>query len=85
MLTGFTAPNPQQAIVGETDLDAQVVILEAETGSGKTEVFMRVSIHQVARSYGASLLHKALPAPVGAQTPGAQPAAAIMNAPRKMK
>lgn len=37
VLTGFTAPNPQQAIVGETDLDAQVVILEAETGSGKTE------------------------------------------------
>lgn len=30
-------PNPQQAIVGATSLDARLVILEAETGSGKTE------------------------------------------------
>lgn len=36
-LTGFSKPNPQQALVGEIDLDAPVVILEAETGSGKTE------------------------------------------------
>lgn len=36
-LTGFAAPNSQQALAGEIDLDAQIVILEAETGSGKTE------------------------------------------------
>lgn len=30
-------PNPQQALVGATSLDARLVILEAETGSGKTE------------------------------------------------
>lgn len=36
-LTGFPEPNPQQALVGHIDLDAQIVILEAETGSGKTE------------------------------------------------
>lgn len=36
-LTGFTAPNAQQALAGAIDLDAQIVILEAETGSGKTE------------------------------------------------
>lgn len=45
-LTGFPAPNPQQALVSEIDLDAQIVILEAETGSGKTEAalwhFMRL-------------------------------------------
>ena len=31
------SPNAQQALVGDTSLDAPVVILEAETGSGKTE------------------------------------------------
>ncbi|CFX29860.1 CRISPR-associated helicase, Cas3 family [Candidatus Filomicrobium marinum] len=36
-LTGFSSPNPQQALVGEIDLNARAVILEAETGSGKTE------------------------------------------------
>lgn len=36
-LTGFPEPNPHQAIVGTLDLEAQIVILEAETGSGKTE------------------------------------------------
>lgn len=36
-LTGFAKPNPQQSLVGKVDLDAQIVILEAETGSGKTE------------------------------------------------
>ncbi len=30
-------PNAQQDIVGATDLDAHLVVLEAETGSGKTE------------------------------------------------
>lgn len=36
-LTGFSEPNPQQTLVGQIDLDARIVILEAETGSGKTE------------------------------------------------
>ncbi|MEL6245623.1 MAG: CRISPR-associated helicase Cas3' [Pseudomonadota bacterium] len=36
-LTGFPTPNPQQALIGAIDLEAQIVILEAETGSGKTE------------------------------------------------
>ena len=36
-LTGFSNPNPAQATVGRIELDARLVILEAETGSGKTE------------------------------------------------
>ena len=36
-LTGFTNPNPAQAEVGNVDSDARLIILEAETGSGKTE------------------------------------------------
>ena len=36
-LTGFSAPNPAQAVVGAVDPQAPLVILEAETGSGKTE------------------------------------------------
>lgn len=36
-LTGFAHPNPAQVKIGEVDLDAKLVILEAETGSGKTE------------------------------------------------
>ena len=36
-LTGFDLPNPAQATVGEVGPDARLVILEAETGSGKTE------------------------------------------------
>ena len=36
-LTGFPAPNPAQAVVGAVEPDARLVILEAETGSGKTE------------------------------------------------
>ena len=36
-LTGFSAPNSAQATVGEVESDTQLVILEAETGSGKTE------------------------------------------------
>ncbi|MEO0810948.1 MAG: CRISPR-associated helicase Cas3', partial [Pseudomonadota bacterium] len=36
-LTGFESPNPQQELVGHVDLDAQIIVLEAETGSGKTE------------------------------------------------
>lgn len=36
-LTEFVRPNPAQAVVGDTGTDQQLVILEAETGSGKTE------------------------------------------------
>ena len=36
-LTGFSEPNPAQAVVGDVEPDARLVILEAETGSGKTE------------------------------------------------
>ena len=36
-LTDGKVPNPTQAIVGKIDVDARLVILEAETGSGKTE------------------------------------------------
>ena len=36
-LTGFREPNPAQAVVGAVADDAQLVVLEAETGSGKTE------------------------------------------------
>ena len=36
-LTGFATPNPAQAAVGQVGTDARLVILEAETGSGKTE------------------------------------------------
>ena len=36
-VTGFGDPNPAQAVIGQTSLDEHLVILEAETGSGKTE------------------------------------------------
>ncbi len=36
-LTGFAQPNPAQTAVGEIGSNEQLVILEAETGSGKTE------------------------------------------------
>ena len=36
-LTDFPEPNPAQAVAGSVDSDARLVILEAETGSGKTE------------------------------------------------
>ena len=36
-LSGFPRPNPAQAVVGAIETDARLVILEAETGSGKTE------------------------------------------------
>jgi len=36
-LTGFADPRPVQRIVGEVPDDARLVILEGETGSGKTE------------------------------------------------
>ena len=36
-VAAFAAPNPAQAAVAEADPEARLVILEAETGSGKTE------------------------------------------------
>ena len=36
-LTGFSAPRSAQAVVGAVGPEAQLVIFEAETGSGKTE------------------------------------------------
>ena len=36
-LTGFAKPNPAQSVVGDVGSEARLVILEAETGSGKTE------------------------------------------------
>lgn len=36
-VTGFADPKPQQALIGSLSLDQRLVILEAETGSGKTE------------------------------------------------
>ncbi len=36
-LTGFAAPNAVQAEVGKLGAEARLVVLEAETGSGKTE------------------------------------------------
>ena len=36
-LTTFPIPNPSQACVGNIDAEAHLLILEAETGSGKTE------------------------------------------------
>ena len=36
-LTTFPAPNPSQACVGSIHADTRLLILEAETGSGKTE------------------------------------------------
>jgi CRISPR-associated endonuclease/helicase Cas3 len=36
-ISGHAKPNAQQQIVGSVNLDARLVILEAETGAGKTE------------------------------------------------
>ena len=36
-VSGFQKPNPTQTVVGQIGSDEQLVILEAETGSGKTE------------------------------------------------
>lgn len=36
-VAGFQQPNPAQSVVGKTPLEETLVILEAETGSGKTE------------------------------------------------
>jgi CRISPR-associated endonuclease/helicase Cas3 len=37
VITGFETPREHQRLIGEASLDEQLVILEAETGSGKTE------------------------------------------------
>lgn len=37
LVSGRDTPNSQQGLIGETELNARLVILEAETGSGKTE------------------------------------------------
>lgn len=47
-LTGFDTPNPAQKTVGETSPDARLVIVEAETGSGKTEAALLRFVHLVA-------------------------------------
>ena len=39
-LTGFSEPNTAQAAVGDAGPEARLLILEAETGSGKTEAAM---------------------------------------------
>ena len=36
-LAGFPEPNPAQAVVGDVEPEARLLILEAETGSGKME------------------------------------------------
>ncbi len=47
-LTGFDTPNSAQETVGETPTDARLVIVEAETGSGKTEAALLRFVHLVA-------------------------------------
>lgn len=59
-LTGGRQPRPQQVLVGEFPLDERLLILEAETGSGKTES----AIWRFARLFDAGLvdsLYFALP------------------------
>ena len=48
-LTDFAEPNPAQAVVGGISPDERLVILEAETGSGKTEA----AIWRFAQLFGA--------------------------------
>jgi len=58
--TGFAAPNPQQQLLGSSPLEEQLLILEAETGSGKTEA----AFWRFARLFEAGLvdsLYFALP------------------------
>jgi CRISPR-associated endonuclease/helicase Cas3 len=58
--TGLTTPNPQQRLVGSFPLQQQLLILEAETGSGKTEA----AFWRFARLFEAGLvdgLYFALP------------------------
>ena len=58
--TGFAAPNTQQQLVGSSALEEQLLIFEAETGSGKTEA----AFWRFARLFDAGLvdgLYFALP------------------------
>lgn len=59
-LTGFEAPRPLQAKMGEIPTDRQLVILEAETGSGKTEAALWRFVHLLA-SGEVSALYFAVP------------------------
>ena len=54
-LTGFRVPNSAQVIVGEVPDDAQLVVLEAETGSGKTEAALWRFTHLLAAGKVSSL------------------------------
>jgi CRISPR-associated endonuclease/helicase Cas3 len=51
--TGFAAPNPQQQLVGSSPLEERLLILEAETGSGKTEA----AFWRFARLFEAGLVN----------------------------
>ena len=59
-LTSFPAPNPAQAIVGNTDTEARLLILEAETGSGKTEAALW-ALHAIAGGRKSFGLYFAVP------------------------
>jgi len=48
-VAGFAEPNPAQAVIGGVDTARELVILEAETGSGKTEA----ALWRFARLYDA--------------------------------
>lgn len=54
-LTGFDKPNPAQQAVGAAPADARLVIVEAETGSGKTEAALLRFVHLVAEGKVGSL------------------------------
>jgi len=59
-ITGFGRPRPQQQLVGQFPLEEQLLIFEAETGSGKTEA----ALWRFARLFEAGLvdsLYFALP------------------------
>lgn len=51
-LTGLGTPRPQQQLVGDSSLEEQLIILEAETGSGKTEA----ALWRFARLFEAGLV-----------------------------
>lgn len=55
VLTGFETPRPLQAKIGEIPTDQQLVILEAETGSGKTEAALWRFVHLLAAGQVSAL------------------------------